>query len=441
MNTNINLDPYAILQIDHEASIEDIKKAYYAIAKVYHPDKGGNNEMFRILTQAYELIMSRVSQSNNQSRTNSNTSTTREEIDIPMRGNIMDMRGSSFSSDKFNEQFSGNMNLDSDFVYGVNESDYKPRNLADYRRERDSISMDLENMKPLFNKGHGFDKNVFNRIFDKYKRKQDQDHTSLIKYDEPQAMVGMNAISFSNLNPHMGQMSRSDIITGDLSRNYCDLNDNNDNFFQHPSTLTPDDYSRLRNKPDVTEIGKLSTRDMKERMNEYQRSNIVIPKGGSKPPSGDLNYEFDPYYKQRNAPPTQSTIQFQSHQPTNRQQPSQQLLLQQQSQQPLLQIMPSNNNVVTPIQYPQQSNNYQQSNQQRQIISYNTNDVDSGKPMMPKIVYSQSRQQQQSNQNMQHQQQQIDENLRIQRLENELHMMRKKVNIQDKLIRKINRNN
>jgi len=37
-----------------------------------------------------------------------------------------------------------------------------------------------------------------------------------------------------------------------------------------------------------------------------------------------------------------------------------------------VQIMPSNNNVVTPIQYPQQSNNYQQSNQQRQIISYNT---------------------------------------------------------------------
>ena len=222
---------------------------------------------------------------------------------------------------------------------------------------------------------------------------------------------------------------------------------------------------------------------MKQRMSEYQNSKYVIPKGGSKPPSGDIDYEFDPFYKQRTPQNNQSTLQY--HQQTTRQ-------IMAPAPQPL------------PIQYPQQSNidqsshhntshhnsshhnsshhnssnhntshhntshhntahhntshrvqqqsSYQQPSYQQttKVISYSTNDTDVGKPIMPQITYYKTPpsnngnnnpqvQQHQSNNSM-YQTQLLEEQKRIQMLEEELNIMRRKVSIQDKLIKKINRN-
>ena len=60
------MDPYDILKISPQSTLSQIKKAYYLLAKVYHPDKNTENEQnydsFLELKKAFELL------SNNQER-------------------------------------------------------------------------------------------------------------------------------------------------------------------------------------------------------------------------------------------------------------------------------------------------------------------------------------------------------------------------------------
>jgi DnaJ family protein A protein 2 len=47
---------YSILDVNKTDSITDIKKAYFKLAKIHHPDKGGNPEMFKEISSAYEIL-------------------------------------------------------------------------------------------------------------------------------------------------------------------------------------------------------------------------------------------------------------------------------------------------------------------------------------------------------------------------------------------------
>lgn len=58
------MNPYAVLEIDKSASESDIKKAYYRLAKVWHPDrvsdpkeKEANTKRFLEISRAYETLI------------------------------------------------------------------------------------------------------------------------------------------------------------------------------------------------------------------------------------------------------------------------------------------------------------------------------------------------------------------------------------------------
>jgi DnaJ-class molecular chaperone len=51
------IDYYNILDIDTEATNEEIKRNYIELAKKYHPDqKTGNTAMFQMVSKAYEVL-------------------------------------------------------------------------------------------------------------------------------------------------------------------------------------------------------------------------------------------------------------------------------------------------------------------------------------------------------------------------------------------------
>jgi len=59
---------YDVLGVQENADQETIKKAYRSLAKKHHPDKGGNDEMFKKVSEAYDVLGDEVkrNQYNNQ---------------------------------------------------------------------------------------------------------------------------------------------------------------------------------------------------------------------------------------------------------------------------------------------------------------------------------------------------------------------------------------
>jgi curved DNA-binding protein CbpA len=50
------LDFYKILGVAKTATLKDIKKAYRDLAKIHHPDKGGDEEKFKEITRAFGVL-------------------------------------------------------------------------------------------------------------------------------------------------------------------------------------------------------------------------------------------------------------------------------------------------------------------------------------------------------------------------------------------------
>lgn len=49
-------DPYEVLGVPKDASIDDIKKAFRKLSHQHHPDKGGEAKKFQEINQAYQIL-------------------------------------------------------------------------------------------------------------------------------------------------------------------------------------------------------------------------------------------------------------------------------------------------------------------------------------------------------------------------------------------------
>jgi hypothetical protein len=54
------INPYQLFGVTEDSSIEKVRKAYYSIALLCHPDKGGHTEYMKTLTLAYKWICDQI---------------------------------------------------------------------------------------------------------------------------------------------------------------------------------------------------------------------------------------------------------------------------------------------------------------------------------------------------------------------------------------------
>lgn len=53
---SFDIDPYTVLGVSREASLQEIRDAYRIKAKRHHPDSGGEDWAFRVVVRAFELL-------------------------------------------------------------------------------------------------------------------------------------------------------------------------------------------------------------------------------------------------------------------------------------------------------------------------------------------------------------------------------------------------
>ena len=58
-------DPYKILNIGRQHSEEELKRAYVKLAMKTHPDRGGDEKKFKIVSTAYSILLKKLKDSKN----------------------------------------------------------------------------------------------------------------------------------------------------------------------------------------------------------------------------------------------------------------------------------------------------------------------------------------------------------------------------------------
>lgn len=105
-------DIYAVLGVEKEASLPEIKKQYRKLAKKYHPDANPNNEkaaeLFKEITEAYKILndeklRSQYDQKHGNGSTQQNTYANQETKDQNKARNQSTGSGHSYSGNPYED--------------------------------------------------------------------------------------------------------------------------------------------------------------------------------------------------------------------------------------------------------------------------------------------------------------------------------------------------
>ena len=175
-------DPYEILGIEKNADINRIRKAFKKRALQYHPDRGGNPKIFKIIEESYQQLLDKYENEHKYDRkVNQEVRNVEYTNDLNRGMQNRHVDKDNFNLNKFNKIFTENKMED------VNDDGYG--NIMN----KTNVNVELD--KTI--KRDNFNINNFNNNFNNIKKNKPSDQ--IIEYKEPVALISGDSLSFSEL--------------------------------------------------------------------------------------------------------------------------------------------------------------------------------------------------------------------------------------------------
>lgn len=278
-------DPYEILQVNPNSSLDEIKQAYLYVARLYHPDKGGDTKTFQFIQKAYKDIV--------QSKRNGGQSP--DQKNIAQQADFFSLKqgyqnftpnaqeyspqleDGNFDASQFNqrfrEQFQTNKGDTNDqWTFGISEADYVERTKHDFERENAEIESNLASISRIFNHG-AFDTNSFNRMFNWAKENHQAEIQDLEIYHEPEAAIqGAETMAFTEISDTKDTKNLSSLGYSDYEQAFHKTHKN-------PDKIDRELLNKFSRQKDITRESALSQSKLRQRMNQYNNSDTTIKKG------------------------------------------------------------------------------------------------------------------------------------------------------------------
>jgi curved DNA-binding protein CbpA len=197
------IDPYKVLNINKNFTLEQLKEAYKTMALKVHPDKGGSEYLFKLVTLCYKsLVKEYNARVGDKQYFELKTDYTKYTANQP-RAQTEPSDPKSFNLDKFNRIFDENK------IESVTDIGY-----GSFLKNTPAI----DEPKKVINK---FTQESFNSTFEKHNNSYAQ-NKHLVKYREPEPLLTSKKISFTEI----GNDSIDDFSGDNTSKkhlNYMDL--------------------------------------------------------------------------------------------------------------------------------------------------------------------------------------------------------------------------
>ena len=169
-----NVDPYRLLQLGKNYTLQQLKDSYKKLALITHPDRpGGSNEKFQIATKAYMTLLEELKK---QESNKSHTDLRNESRNYFSNQQNQPKQNIKLDKDKFDIRMFNKI-YDENKLYSIDDDGYE-----DWMKQNKYDSDDIKKNEVFSDR---FNLNVFNSVFNKNIK---NDRKEIVEYKEPQAL-------------------------------------------------------------------------------------------------------------------------------------------------------------------------------------------------------------------------------------------------------------
>lgn len=177
-----NIDPYKILGISRDFTSEQLREAYKKMALQVHPDKGGTEYLFKLVTLCYRNLVKEYKQKKADKQYNELKSEFVKTHNEPKQKNNNIDYSKSFNIEKFNNLFDQNK------IESVTDTGYGDFLKNTKEKEQKNIFGDKK-----------FTSDNFNKYFDKHTSKNNSCNKFVVKFTDPEPMSSSKKMGFTEL--------------------------------------------------------------------------------------------------------------------------------------------------------------------------------------------------------------------------------------------------